>query len=235
MQPPLGATLKARIPYHPPEHSPAAMDTKHESLTQHASQGEVTRLLEALEQGDTSALDQLFPLVYRELRAVAHRQRRRVHGDDSLNTTALVHEAYLKLVDNRGVSFESRAHFFATAAKAMRHILLNYARDRRTQKRGGERTILSLDELSGRFEGEFAHPDDNDDLLLALGAALERLERINERQSRIVECRFFGGMTVQETAAALGISTATVSRGWALAQVRLYKDLQQELQHEVQP
>ncbi len=195
-----------------------------------ASPEEVARLLEALERGDNTTLERLFPLVYEELRAVAHRQRRNWQGEDTLNTTALVHEAYLKLVDQRRVSWESRAHFFATAAKAMRHILMNYARDRRALKRGGEHAKLSLEEISERCEGEFALTDDNADLLLALGAALERLEIVNARQSRIVECRYFGGMSVQETAAALGISTATVSRGWALAQVRLYQDMQRELQ-----
>jgi RNA polymerase sigma factor (TIGR02999 family) len=206
------------------------MDEQREPLTEHASQAEVSRLLAALERGDRTALDGLFPLVYEELRAVAHRQRRRLQGDDSLNTTALVHEAYLKLVDQSRVSWESRAHFFATASKAMRHILMNYARDRRRLKRGGDQPKLSLEEISSRLEGELALSDENADMLLSLGAALESLERVNERQSRIVECRYFGGMTVQETAAALGISTATVSRGWALAQVRLYQEMQRELQ-----
>lgn len=195
-----------------------------------ASTGEVTRLLEELDRGDDTALDRLFPLVYEELRAVAHRQRRRWQGDDTLNTTALVHEAYLKLVDRSRVGWESRAHFFATAAKAMRQVLMNYARDCRAQKRGGDSPKLSLEEISERLDGELALSDDTADILLALGAALERLERVNERQSRIVECRYFGGMTIPETAAALGISTATVSRSWAMAQVRLYQDIQRELQ-----
>jgi RNA polymerase sigma factor (TIGR02999 family) len=196
----------------------------------HASQAEVAQLLEALRQGDGAALDTLFPLVYEELRALAHRQRQRWPGSQTLNTTALVHEAYLKLVDQSRASWESRAHFLGTAAKAMRHILLNYARDCRAQKRGGDRPKLSLEDLGDRLEGEVAVSEDNADLLVALDAALERLGRVNERQSRIVECRFFGGMTAQETAAALGISTATVSRGWALAQVRLYRELQDGLQ-----
>ncbi|MDQ3516871.1 MAG: ECF-type sigma factor, partial [Gemmatimonadota bacterium] len=168
----------------------------------HASQREVTRLLEALEQGDSNALDTLFPLVYEELRAVAHRQRRRWQGDDTLNTTALVHEVYLKLVDQSRASWESRAHFFATAAKAMRHVLMNYARDRRTKKRGGDQPKLSLEELGERLQGVLALSDDTEDMLVALGEALDRLERVNERQSRIVECRYFGGMTIPETAAA---------------------------------
>ncbi len=196
---------------------------------EHESQAKVTELLEALERGDSTALDTLFPLVYEELRAVAHRQRRRWQGDDTLNTTALVHEAYLKLVDQSRASWESRAHFFATAAKAMHHVLMNYARDQRAQKRGGDIPKLSLEEFDEPFESQLALSDDAADRLLALGAALENLERLNERQSRIVECRYFGGMTVEETAAALGISTATVSRGWKLAQVRLYQDMQREL------
>jgi RNA polymerase sigma factor (TIGR02999 family) len=189
---------------------------------------EVGRLLEALQRGDRTALDALFPLVYEELRAVAHRQRRRWRGDSTLNTTALVHEAYLKLVDQSRAGWESRAHFLATAARAMRHVLINYARDQRAQKRGGDSPKLSLEALGERLEGHLASWNDNAELLLALDAALEHLERVNERQSRIVECRFFGGMTIPETAAALGISTATVSRGWLTAQLRLYQDIQNE-------
>jgi RNA polymerase sigma factor (TIGR02999 family) len=195
-----------------------------------ASQQEVTRLLEALQRGDSTAFDRLFPLVYEELRAVAHRQRQRWQGSETLNTTALVHEAYLKLVDQSRAGWENRAHFLATAAKAMRHILMNYARDHCAQKRGGDRPKLSLEDLGERLEGEVTLSEDNADLLVALDAALTSLERVNARQSRIVECRFFGGMTIEETAAALGVSTATVSRGWALAQVRLYQDVQRELQ-----
>jgi len=189
---------------------------------------EVGRLLEALQRGDRTALDALFPLVYEELRAVAHRQRRRWRGDSTLNTTALVHEAYLKLVDQSRAGWESRAHFLATAARAMRHVLINYARDQQAQKRGGDSPKLSLEALGERLEGHLASWNDNAELLLALDAALEHLERVNERQSRIVECRFFGGMTIPETAAALGISTATVSRGWLTAQLRLYQDIQNE-------
>ena len=220
------STLKVRGSYHAFTVRRAIIP---EQAMEQAPPEDIARLLDALEQGDSTAVDRLFPLVYEELRAIAHRQRRRWHGDDSLNTTALVHEAYLKLVDQSRVSWECRAHFFATASKAMRHILMNYARDRRRLKRGGDQPKLSLDEISNRLEGELGLSDENADMLLALGAALESLERVNERQSRIVECRYFGGMTVKETAAALGISTATVSRGWALAQVRLYREMQCEL------
>ena len=195
-----------------------------------SQQDEVARLLEALRHGDPAAFDRLFPLVYEELRAVAHGQRQRWQGDHTLETTALVHEAYLKLVDQSRASLESRAHFLATAAKAMRHILINYARDRTAKKRGGDRRKLSLDELSEGLEGAAILSEDNDDVLIALDAALTKLAQVNERQSRIVECRFFGGLTIEETAAALAISTASVSRGWALAQVRLFHDVQRELE-----
>ena len=193
------------------------------------SADEVTRLLGALRDGDQAAFAALVPLVYDELRTVAHRQRRRWRGDDTLATTALVHEAYLKLVPHDRASWESRAHFLAAAARAMRHILINYSRDRRTQKRGGPSPTRSLDAPDARAEPETALSDDDVDTLLALDRALERLERVNARQCRIVECRFFGGMTIAETAAALGISTATVSRGWTLAQVRLHQDLAPDL------
>ena len=193
-------------------------------------QDEVTRLLDALQHGDRAAFDRLFPLVYEELRAVAHGQRQRWQGDHTLDTTALVHEVYLKLVDQRRASWESRAHFLATAAKAMRRILINYARDRRAKKRGGDQPKLSLEELSEGLEGAAVLSDDNDELVIALDAALTKLEQVNERQSRIVECRFFGGLTIEETAAALGISTASVSRGWALAQVRLFHEVRRELE-----
>jgi RNA polymerase sigma factor (TIGR02999 family) len=197
---------------------------------EHASQQEeVARLLEALQRGDRAALDRLLPLIYDELHNVAHGQRQRWQGDQTLDTTALVLEAYLKLVDQSRASWESRAHFLATAAKAMRHILINYARDRRALKRGGDRPKLSLDELSHELDGAAVVSDDNAELLVALDAALERLAQVNERQSRIVECRFFGGLTIEETAAALGISTASVSRGWALAQVRLFQDVQKQV------
>ena len=195
-----------------------------------SQQDEVTRLLDALQHGDRAALDRLVPLVYDELRGLAHGQRQRWQGDHTLDTTALVHEAYLKLVDQSRASWESRAHFLATAAKAMRHILINYARDRRAQKRGGDQPKLSLEELSEGLGGTAVFSDDRAELLIALDAALTKLEQVNERQSRIVECRFFGGLTIEETAAALGISTASVSRGWALAQVRLFQDVQRELE-----
>jgi RNA polymerase sigma factor (TIGR02999 family) len=196
---------------------------------EHASRQEVTGLLEAVQRRDRAALDALFSTVYEELRGLAHQQRQRWRGDYTLNTTALVHEAYVKLVDQRRASWETRAHFLATAAKAMRHILMNYARDRRAQKRGGDRPKLSLEEIGERLGQELTLTEENTELLVAIDEALQRLEQVNERQSRIVECRFFGGMTIQETATALGVSTATVSRGWTLAKVRLYRDVKRQL------
>ena len=191
-------------------------------------QEDVTRLLGAVQRGDAAALDALFPLVYEELRVVARRQRRRWNAGHSLNTTALVHEAYLKFVDQDRATWESRAHFLGIASKVMRRILLDYARRQRAQKRGGDAPLMSLEEIGERLTGEVALSDANADLLLALDLALENLERVSERQCRIVECRFFGGMTIGETAVALGISTASVSRGWAMAQVRLFEDLLRE-------
>jgi len=194
----------------------------------HVSPEEITGLLEAVQQGDRGALDALFSTVYEELRSRAHGHRQRWHGDDTLNTTVLVHEAYLKLVDQKPASWETRAHFLATAAKAMRHILIDYARDQRAQKRGGDRPNLSLEEIAERVGGEVSLTEETSELLVSIDDALRRLEEVSERQSRIVECRFFGGMTIQETAAALGISTATVSRGWVLAKVRMYQDVKEQ-------
>lgn len=191
----------------------------------HVLPEEVADLLEAVQRGDREAFDSLFSIVYEELRGLAHGHRRRWQGDDTLDTTALVHEAYLKLVDQRRASWETRAHFLATAARAMRHILIDHARDRRAQKRGGDRPKLSLEEIAERVGREVTLTEETSELLVSIDEALRRLEEANERQSRIVECRFFGGMTIPETAAALGVSTATVSRGWALAKVRLYKDV----------
>ena len=189
----------------------------------------VTRLLEEVRNGNEAAVDRLFVVVYDELHERAHAQRRRWHGDNTLNTTALIHEAYLKLVDQEEAAWENRAHFLAVAATAMRHILINYARDRRAQKRGGNQPQFSLEGLRDELGRAVAISDERAEALIVLGEALARLEKVSERQSRIVECRFFGGMTIEETAAALGISTATVSRGWAMAKAWLHREMQREL------
>jgi RNA polymerase sigma factor (TIGR02999 family) len=183
---------------------------------------EVARLLETVERGDRAALDALFPLVYEELRRLASRERRRLPGNATLNTTALVHEAYLKLVDRPRASWESRVHFLATAARAMRQILIDYARRQHRQKRGGSAVKVTLEDLEGAGAPGLISADDPA-LLLAFDEALREIERVNARQSQIVECLVFGGMTIEETAAALGISTASVSRGWAVARARLHR------------
>lgn len=155
---------------------------------------------------------------------LAHRQRRRVSaaGTETLNTTGLVHEVYLKLLGASRINASGRAHFFALAARAMRQVLSNYARARRTAKRSPERPMLTLDTgtdlLADRGE-------DQTETLIALDDALTELGRRSERQRRVVECRFYGGMSIPETALALGISEATVKREWAVAQAWLYREL----------
>ncbi len=189
------------------------------------SQTDVTRLLEAVRHGDREALNELSSLVYAELRVLAHRQRRRWDITGTMNTTALVHETYLKLVNQRQIDTATPDHFFALAATAMRHIISNYARDRRARKRGDGVRKISLSELAVNPPGSLSVSEEHVDLLVGIDEALERLDRINPRQRGIVECRFFGGMTAEETAAAMGISSRTVKRDWALAQAWLYREL----------
>ncbi|HEX9563567.1 MAG TPA: ECF-type sigma factor [Gemmatimonadaceae bacterium] len=184
----------------------------------------VARLLSDLREGRREALEELFPLVYAELRELAHRQRRAWRGDETLNTTALVHEAYLKLVDQRRSNWDTEAHFLAAASRAIRHILTNYARDRRAQKRGGgwQRISLGEQEIAAGLETSGSTWEYR---VAALDEALQRLAVLSDRQARIVECRFFGGMTVEQTALALDLSTATVTRGWTMAQAWLRTNL----------
>jgi RNA polymerase sigma factor (TIGR02999 family) len=184
--------------------------------------GEITLLLDAARDGDRAALDQLFGLVYDQLRTLSHAQRGRWSGDHTLGTTALVHEAYLKLVRHEGADWRDRAHFFAVASRAMRQILVNYAERRRAQKRGGGAEVVPLDEANP-VAPEAAEG------LLALNQALERLERIDARRCRVVECRFFAGLAIHETAETLGISAATVKRDWALASAWLRREVGAEL------
>ena len=195
------------------------------------TQETVTRLLEDIRSGNKEAIDALLPLVYDELHALAHRTRYNWYGDYTLNTTALVHEAYLKLVGQSEVALNSRAHFFKVAGIAMRHILINYADQRRAEKRGGDRKKISFDEMRLFFEGgDAALTQERAEILLLLDETLKQLEKENERQSQIVECRFFGGMTVEETAVALGVSTPTVKRGWAMAKAWLYREMKRQLE-----
>lgn len=188
-------------------------------------QATVTRILEAAKAGDGAAMEKLFPLVYKELHQRAHWQRQKWHGDLTLNTTALVHEAYIKLVDQSKGGWENRAHFLSVAAKAIRHILIDYAQKRKAVKRGGDVQKYSLEEL--QFAGqEIAMTEEKADALVALEEALKLLEQEDEREAKVVECRFFGGMTVEETAAALGISERTVKRDWSMAQAWLRREME---------
>jgi RNA polymerase sigma factor (TIGR02999 family) len=190
----------------------------------------VTRLLMEVREGSDSAFDELVPLIYEELRGLAHAQRNVWHGTETLDTTALTHEAYLKLAGQTQLDWESRAHFRSIAARAMRQILIDYARAKRTQKRGGEHVRVSLDDLKVADPGAAPEHDpagDQAEALIALDESLKRLRDRDARQNRIVECRFFGGMTIEDTAAALRISTATVERDWAMAKAWLYRDMRE--------
>jgi RNA polymerase sigma factor (TIGR02999 family) len=179
---------------------------------------DVTQLLVALSEGRDEALDDLFPLIYEELREVAHLQLRRQRPGHTLNTTALVHEAYFKLVGNSEVAWQNRSHFLAVAARAMRQVLINYARQRMAQKRGG-----GADHVT--FEDEQIHLPTRPDVLLDLDEALQRLEAMDARQSKVVELRFFGGLTIAEAADVLDVSTMTVKRDWRLARAWLSQEL----------
>lgn len=189
----------------------------------------VTRLLEELRSGNRAAFAELLPLAYDELHAIAARQRQRWIGDETLNTTALVHEAYLRLVDQSSPNWSSHPHFLAVAATAMRQILLDYAKRKQAEKRGGGRPPVPLHEVEESLPVSDDTMEAGSNLLLALDASLRHLEEHDPRQSRIVECRFFGGLSIQETADALGISPATVSRGWSMAQAWLYQDLKRTI------
>lgn len=180
--------------------------------------GPITDLLLQVRVGDASAMDRLFPLVYDEMRRRAHRALQREHPDHTLGTTGLVHEAYLKLVDQTRVGWKDRAHFFAVAALAMRRILVDYARRHRRAKRGGGVSPVTLDEGAVSL-------DERAENLVALDEALTRLGELNPRLSQVVECRFFGGLTEEEIAEALGVTTRTVKRDWAKARGWLYQEL----------
>lgn len=190
-----------------------------------SAQDAVTELIVDLRNGDDEAADYLFEEVYTELRRRAQGQRKRWKGDPSLRTTALAHEAYLKLVNQSEQSWESRSHFFAVASRAMRHILVDRARKRQAQRRGGEAEIVSLEALREAFEQRQATAEQRSEMLVLLDAALDRFEEEHERAARVVECRFFGDMTIEETAEALGVSGSTVSRDWDVAQAWLYREM----------
>lgn len=186
----------------------------------------VTRLLGEIRQGESGSFDRLFPIVYEQLRNLARMQRRSLPGAPAtMDTTALVHEAYLKLVDQSQVDWKSRGHFGAVAAVAMRHILIDYARKRTAKKRGGERPKVSLDDIVGGVSEPGSWSLEEAESMVALDRALQRLEEGSPRQARIVELKFFGGLTIDETAEALDVSPATVKRGWRMARAWLYREM----------
>ena len=180
---------------------------------------QITVLLQEWSSGKREALDELLPIVYDELHKQARRYLRRERQDHTLQTTALIHEAYLKLIDQRNVDWQNRTHFFAIAAQMMRRILVDHARTKHREKRGGDDVKLPLDEAILVVVNE-----KNVDLM-ALDEALNRLEKIDEQQTRVVELRYFSGLSLEETAEALKISRATAARDWAMAKSWLHREL----------
>ena len=182
---------------------------------------DVTRILSAIDQGDPAAAEQLLPLVYEELRRLAAQKLSHEKPGQTLQATELVHEAYLRLVGSEGRSWDSRGHFFAAAAEAMRRILLNRARDKKRHKRHGARTQLDLE----RIEIALETPEEE---LIAVDEAIERLAHLDQPCADLVKLRFFAGLTLAEAADALGIARRTADRHWAFARAWLYDYLSQE-------
>jgi len=178
----------------------------------------VTELLLELREGRAGAMDRLFPLVYEELRRVAHRALRGERTGHTLGTTGLIHEAYIRLADQTRLEYRDRAHFYGIAARAMRHILVDYARRHRAAKRGGAQRPIVLDEALLGIE-------DRAEALVALDDALRELEGLDPRLSQVVQCRFFGGLTEEETGEVLGVTARTVRRDWLKAKGWLYHQL----------
>jgi RNA polymerase sigma factor (TIGR02999 family) len=196
----------------------------------HSTSPSIGHHLQELRAGNRAAFGELLPLVYDELHGLAERQRRRWQGDETLDTTALVHEAYFRLADQSAPEWQNRAHFLGVASTAMRQILIDYAKRKCAAKRGGQRPHVPLHEVEAALLQAEPSSELRDEVLVALDDSLRRLDQWNRRQMRIVECRFFGGMSVEDTAMALGISPATVKRGWGMAQAWLYRDLKQTLE-----
>ena len=183
-----------------------------------AAPSNVTQLLVGWGKGDKAALDQLVPIVYDELRRQAARYLRRERVGHTLQTTALINEAYLRLIDQKNVQWQNRAHFFGIAAQLMRRILVDHARTKKRAKRGGSDIRVSLADAEASVKAQELD-------VVALSEALDRLEQIDEQQSKIVELRFFSGLTVEETAAVLDISPATVKRDWSMAKAWLHREI----------
>jgi len=179
-------------------------------------------MLASARGGDAAAVRDVFDRVYAELRRIARGETRRLAASATMNTTAVVHEAYLKLVNARGVAWEDRSHFFAVAATAMRQILVDYARRRSAAKRGGRGRAISLDELDST-DGVAVDPRSDD--ILSLDAALTRLAAFDARLARVVELRYFAGLSVEETATMLGVTDRTIKRDWRRARAYLYSEL----------
>jgi RNA polymerase sigma factor (TIGR02999 family) len=194
-----------------------------------ARQHVLDRLLLELKAGNREAFSELLPLVYDELHHIASRQRQQWDGEETLNTTALIHEAYLRLADQTAPEWQSPPHFLAVASTAMRQILIDYAKRKRASKRGGGQQRVPLHEIEAAL-ADTGNVDARSAALIALDDSLRRLEDHNRRQSRIVECRFFGRMTIEDTATALGIAPATVGRDWTAAKAWLYRDLKRTLE-----
>ncbi len=197
---------------------------------------DLTIILKEASGGDREAMGRIVSLVYSELRAIARRQHAGEQAGHSLNTTGIVHEAYLKLVKLDRISWKNREQFFAIAARSVRQILVDHARKRKAVKRGGDLPVLSLDNTLDNAETEYLNlaatlADGQVDELLELDIALQGLEAMNERHARIVECRFFTGLTIEETAQAVGVSPATVKREWILARAWLNRELSQKGQN----
>lgn len=178
----------------------------------------ITGLLLQWSEGDNAALDQLIPLVYPELRRMARRYMGRENGEHTLQTSALINEAYLRLVDQHAVEWKDRAHFFAVSAQVMRHILVDHARRHRSVKRGAGATHIALDDGAVVIQQRAAE-------FVALDAALDRLAEVDERKSRVVELRFFGGLTVDETAEVMKLSPITIKREWRAARAWLLREI----------
>jgi len=198
-----------------------ANSLRHKQAMMALSTPGLTELLDDWQQGDRSALERLTPLIYDELRRIAHRYVRRERNGNTLQTTALVNEAYLRLAGQEKTEWQNRAHFFAVTAQVMRHILTDHARRRRYAKHGGEVQQVSLEEASAMTYQRAAE-------LVALDEALDGLAKIDPRKSRVVELRYFGGLSLEETADVLGISLMTVRRDWRAAKAWLYKKLKDE-------
>ena len=183
------------------------------------SNRDITALLEDLQAGDRSVIDAIIPLIYRDLHDRAHRFLQQERANHTINTTALVHEAYLKLIGQKNIDWKNKAHFLGVASLVMRRILINYAKQKKAAKRGGGVTPQT-------FHEEFQMGDSQSEAVLVLNEALERLSNFNERQGKIVEMRYFGGLTHDEIACVLGVSEPTVRREWRFARAWLNRELQ---------